>query len=83
MDFLIALPIKLNFTRMLKFSAMNIVSMQIAFFIIIKLNMQLQTNNVKLTDSIHNFVLLAGIAEFYDNNDKLIAYNNPLLKLLF
>tara|TARA_B110000263_G_scaffold110800_2_gene96873 strand:- start:1230 stop:2720 length:1491 start_codon:yes stop_codon:yes gene_type:complete len=38
-------------------------------------------SNVKLIDSINNFVLLGGVAEFYENDDKLIVYNNPLLKL--
>ena len=38
-------------------------------------------NNIQLRDSINNFILYGGLAEYYQKEDKLIIYDSPLLKL--
>ena len=39
-------------------------------------------NNVRLIDSINNFILSGGIAELYEISNKLIVYKKPSLKLI-
>ena len=38
-------------------------------------------NNIHIRDSINNFILFGGLAEYYQKEDKLIIYESPLLKL--
>jgi len=38
-------------------------------------------NNIELIDSINNFIVNGGLAEYYQKDDKLIIHDQPLLKL--